>query len=273
MPTVTRHTLRELERLSREYRIEFNTELDESEWPEAHKTTLKHIKELGTKQFSTYALDPVLAANAPWKAEIKSLAELLKEKSSRCRGQNENTWRMACEPIILARLSSEVVCGEAVGLNAIFGHREDATVRHDPEIVKKLPKTTERNIDYRVVEMWRGSILTSTGALQLLLLVDYVFDWARDVYREDIIKELRVLASGENEAASGIYTDTDIYSIRQSEVSRQIGQKGRDESSANGLFTLSISSALDGNSKHIHFSGSSVFQALKITNGSAQMRI
>lgn len=74
-------------------------------------------------------------------------------------------------------------------------------------------------VDYLVVELWRGSISTRTGALQLLLLVDYVFDWARDVYRDYIIQELRILASGENDAASIVHSDTDIYSTRQLEYS------------------------------------------------------
>src|SRR4051812_33362232 len=65
-----------------------------------------------------------------------------------------------------------------------------------------------------VVDVWRGSILTLDGALQLLLLVDYVFDWARDIYREDVIRRLRVLASGDNDAASVLFSDTDIFSTR-----------------------------------------------------------
>lgn len=70
-----------------------------------------------------------------------------------------------------------------------------------------------------VVELWKGSISTRNGALQLLLLVDYIFDWARDVYRDYIIQELRTLASGENDAASIVYSDTDIHSTRQVEYS------------------------------------------------------
>lgn len=46
------------------------------------------------------------------------------------------------------------------------------------------------------------------------MLVDYVFDWARDIYREDILKKLRLLASGDNDAASVLYSDTDIFSTR-----------------------------------------------------------
>ena len=67
------------------------------------------------------------------------------------------------------------------------------------------------------MELWRGSIDTRDGALQLLLLVDHVFAWARDIYREDVIRELRVLASGENDTASSIYPDSDIFSTRHQE--------------------------------------------------------
>ncbi|KAK0743081.1 hypothetical protein B0T18DRAFT_330457 [Schizothecium vesticola] len=65
---------------------------------------------------------------------------------------------------------------------------------------------------YRVVDVWHGCITTRDGALQLLLLVDYLFDWARDRYREDIIGALRIVAHGESDAASGVYQDTDIFS-------------------------------------------------------------
>jgi hypothetical protein len=51
-----------------------------------------------------------------------------------------------------------------------------------------------------------------------LLLVDHIFDWARDVYQEDIIKELKVLSSGENNRASLVCTNTDIFSTRQVEL-------------------------------------------------------
>lgn len=79
------------------------------------------------------------------------------------------------------------------------------------------------------MELWRGSISTRNGALQLLLLVDYVFDWARDVYRDYIIQELRTLASGENDAASIVYSDTDIYSTRQLEYSGVPDQEDVEE--------------------------------------------
>lgn len=63
-----------------------------------------------------------------------------------------------------------------------------------------------------VANIWSGTIITRNGALQLLLLVDYNFDWARDVYRDDIIRELRVLAACNNDAARVFYKDPDIFS-------------------------------------------------------------
>jgi hypothetical protein len=64
----------------------------------------------------------------------------------------------------------------------------------------------------QIVDLWRGSITSKDGALQLLLIVDYVFEWARDIYREDILNKLRIVASGQNDCASMIHPDTDIFS-------------------------------------------------------------
>jgi hypothetical protein len=68
------------------------------------------------------------------------------------------------------------------------------------------------NTAKRVIDVWHGCITSRDGALQLLLLVDYLFDWARDRYREDIIGALRIVGRGESDAASGVYQDTDIFS-------------------------------------------------------------
>ncbi|KAH8693862.1 hypothetical protein BGW36DRAFT_429892 [Talaromyces proteolyticus] len=64
----------------------------------------------------------------------------------------------------------------------------------------------------RIFDLWAGTITSRNGALQLLLIVDHIFEWARDIYREDIKRELRVIASGDNDAASLISPDTDIHS-------------------------------------------------------------
>ncbi|KAI1368239.1 hypothetical protein F5Y08DRAFT_355490 [Xylaria arbuscula] len=82
-------------------------------------------------------------------------------------------------------------------------------------------------IDYRVIDVWRGCITTRDAALQLLLLVDYIFDWARDIYREDVIRALRVVVHGANDTMSEIFSDTAILSTRPLE-SHNISQTEED---------------------------------------------
>lgn len=100
--------LAHLEKLSREYRIDFAGDLSPSMWPKNHRKTLANAKKLGDNKYDTYAMAPEISQNEPWKLEVKSLAAVLVEKAHRCRHRNESTWRHACEPIILGRLSSEV---------------------------------------------------------------------------------------------------------------------------------------------------------------------
>ncbi|RYP26974.1 hypothetical protein DL768_011471 [Monosporascus sp. mg162] len=53
--------------------------------------------------------------------------------------------------------------------------------------------------------------LSRDDALQLFLIVDYMSDWARDVYRPALLTELRTLASADADVAT-VFTDTDIFS-------------------------------------------------------------
>ncbi|KAL4882514.1 hypothetical protein BJY04DRAFT_227141 [Aspergillus karnatakaensis] len=63
---------------------------------------------------------------------------------------------------------------------------------------------------YCILDLWEGNICNRSGALQLLTIVDYIFDWARDVYRPAILKELNMLAGTEMPL-----TDPDIFSTIQ----------------------------------------------------------
>lgn len=58
--------------------------------------------------------------------------------------------------------------------------------------------------------MWDGRIVHSAGALQLLLVIDYIFDWARDVYRPAIATELRALTGS---SSNSLAADTDVFSL------------------------------------------------------------
>jgi hypothetical protein len=53
------------------------------------------------------------------------------------------------------------------------------------------------------------------GALQILLLVDYIFDWARDVCRPGILQLLKRLSKNELDEVASISSNTDILSTKQ----------------------------------------------------------
>jgi hypothetical protein len=44
------------------------------------------------------------------------------------------------------------------------------------------------------LDLWNGKVTTNDGAIRLVLILDHVFDWARDVYREAVIAELETIA-------------------------------------------------------------------------------
>ncbi|KAI0553686.1 hypothetical protein F4679DRAFT_530152 [Xylaria curta] len=65
----------------------------------------------------------------------------------------------------------------------------------------------------KIIQVWAGCITNRDDALQLFLIVDYLSDWARDIYRPAILIELRILASVNTDVRT-VFTDTDIYSSR-----------------------------------------------------------
>lgn len=54
--------------------------------------------------------------------------------------------------------------------------------------------------------IWEGDITKIDASIQLLLIIDYICDWARSVHREAIIQELYVLAQPSPEDLSGSLT-------------------------------------------------------------------
>ena len=59
----------------------------------------------------------------------------------------------------------------------------------------------------RAVTLWDGRVLKVEHALQLLLIIDFIFDWARDIYREKVIDSLLSLGQDVSES---LLDDTDI---------------------------------------------------------------
>ncbi|KAK3898509.1 hypothetical protein C8A05DRAFT_18929 [Staphylotrichum tortipilum] len=65
---------------------------------------------------------------------------------------------------------------------------------------------------FRVVEVWWGAINRHRDALRLLLIVDYILDWARDMYWEGMIRALRKVATLDPRSRSLPHQDIDRLS-------------------------------------------------------------
>ncbi|KPI36824.1 uncharacterized protein AB675_11844 [Cyphellophora attinorum] len=63
--------------------------------------------------------------------------------------------------------------------------------------------------NYRILDLWEGNITYEQHALRLLLTLDYIFDWARDVYRKEITNCLLSLAA---HATASLAAETDVFS-------------------------------------------------------------
>ena len=50
--------------------------------------------------------------------------------------------------------------------------------------------------DQRIFNLWNGDVSSTDGALQLLLIIDYISDWARHIYRPAILRHLLYLSGG-----------------------------------------------------------------------------
>jgi hypothetical protein len=68
------------------------------------------------------------------------------------------------------------------------------------------------SVNQEISQQWSGCLKFNDDALTLLLLVDYIFDWARDVHRTSIFSQLKII-SGDTFTLSRTATqDSDILS-------------------------------------------------------------
>jgi hypothetical protein len=65
-----------------------------------------------------------------------------------------------------------------------------------------------------VSHLWEGSINDHDEALQLILIMDFIVDWARDVYRPSILMQLKSLGTADTVRAMSFSLDTAIFSLR-----------------------------------------------------------
>ncbi|EPE33464.1 hypothetical protein GLAREA_06477 [Glarea lozoyensis ATCC 20868] len=68
---------------------------------------------------------------------------------------------------------------------------------------------------YDIFQLWDGSIVSKDSSLQLLHIVDYIFDWARDIYRPSILSQLKSTVTGSAFDQVTLSNDSDIFSMRR----------------------------------------------------------
>ncbi|CAI6071074.1 unnamed protein product [Clonostachys chloroleuca] len=64
-----------------------------------------------------------------------------------------------------------------------------------------------------IAPVWTGCTSNLDAALQLFLIVDFIADWARDVYRASIITELRILSSPTRDVST-VASETFVFSTQ-----------------------------------------------------------
>ncbi|KAF4992474.1 hypothetical protein FGRMN_7145 [Fusarium graminum] len=90
-----------------------------------------------------------------------------------------------------------------------FAIRELLSIQY--QLVQLAEDDEEQNGDpLHVVRLWSGGIDSPDCALQLLLIVDYIVDWARDTYREGIARKLQKIACLDTRSLA---RDDDVFSL------------------------------------------------------------
>ncbi|KAI0160819.1 hypothetical protein GGR57DRAFT_456345 [Xylariaceae sp. FL1272] len=68
-------------------------------------------------------------------------------------------------------------------------------------------------VKYNFQPLWNGNLSTRDGALQLLRIIDYIVDWARDVYRVGIMARLTAAATGMRWDEISIADEPDVFPV------------------------------------------------------------
>jgi hypothetical protein len=78
-----------------------------------------------------------------------------------------------------------------------------------------------------IIDIWGGRITRLDDALRLLLIVDYIFDWARDLYRPTILHDLKTAVGCDS---ASLAKDSDIMSV-MNEVRSSLNQPQYEDDS------------------------------------------
>ena len=89
----------------------FEDECRRVQWPSSHRSVFEAIEKLNGFTYDTYRVCPTgnnTRVTALWKVDTIRRVRKLVEKAKDLVARNEATWRLACEPLVFSRLSSEL---------------------------------------------------------------------------------------------------------------------------------------------------------------------
>lgn len=74
-----------------------------------------------------------------------------------------------------------------------------------------------RSPDMDVIPLWSGNTTSEDHALQLLLVVDFILDWARAIFRPKALQRIKALSVSDSTFHMTQSTDSNMFSYRPSE--------------------------------------------------------
>ncbi|OBT50479.1 hypothetical protein VE04_09294 [Pseudogymnoascus sp. 24MN13] len=89
-----------------------------------------------------------------------------------------------------------------------FAYRGDSWRVYGCYVTQTEPK------QYEILQLWDGCITEGDDSLQLQLIIDYIADWARDIYRPSILRHLKSTVSKIAYDQVSLSNDSDIFSLK-----------------------------------------------------------
>ena len=96
-------------------------------------------------------------------------------------------------------------------LNTANGAGEQFAHSFHSTMIAKSRQTDQTKLIKGINPLWEGSIMHKDGALQLLLIIDYIVDYARDIFRPSILMQLKSIGTGTAYDEISLTADDDIF--------------------------------------------------------------
>ncbi|KAJ9658763.1 hypothetical protein H2198_003509 [Neophaeococcomyces mojaviensis] len=187
----------QLGRLMRRFKIRFTGKT--SRWPSEYENCFKQIEAIGQVKFETYPtyLSKYVGCASADELRLRTIELVRKAGIDDQNNVNEDTLRHHVKPIVFKQLESALECQVCQKLwsTAEFASSTSSTAARSSHAAGE------------VYDIWFGSTRSRNGALQLLLISNFIRDWAYNTYRPNI---LACLAGGWDHVIGVVHTESVI---------------------------------------------------------------